>query len=94
MNWPGVKVDWDAEITEWAENGEGVRAYRSTGGNITSFGSIALSPTKAGTKVTTAIDYQLPYSVLGKILDKLRFHRAFEKSFETSLKKLKDILEK
>jgi uncharacterized membrane protein len=87
----GMKVEWDAEITEVVENRVG--AYRSISGNVTSFGSTTLNPTKRGTQVTVAIDYQLPYSVLGKIMDKLKFHKAFEKSFETSLKKLKGMVE-
>jgi uncharacterized membrane protein len=87
----GMKVEWDAEITESVENRVG--AYRSISGNVTSFGSTTLNPAKTGTQVTVAVDYQLPYSVLGKMLDKLKFHRAFEKSFETSLKKLKELVE-
>ncbi|MGZ3634027.1 MAG: SRPBCC family protein [Parachlamydiaceae bacterium] len=87
----GMKVEWDAEITASVENRVG--SYRSISGNVTSFGSTTLTPTKTGTQVTVAVDYQLPYSVLGKMLDKLKFHKAFEKSFETSLKKLKQMME-
>ena len=88
----GVKAEWDAETTEVIENEKA--AWRSTGGNFTGIGSTALSPTKAGTKVTMAMDYELPYSVLGKLIDKLRVHKALEKSFDIGLKKLKDVLEK
>jgi len=88
----GVKAEWDAETTEVIENEKA--AWRSTGGNFTGIGSTALSPTKAGTKVTIVMDYELPYSVLGKLIDKLRVHKALEKSFDIGLKKLKDILEK
>jgi uncharacterized membrane protein len=88
----GVKAEWDAETTEVIENEKA--AWRSTGGNFTGIGSTALSPTKAGTKVTIVMEYELPYSVLGKLIDKLRVHKALEKSFDIGLKKLKDILEK
>ena len=88
----GVKAEYDAEITESIENEKGV--WRSTGGNFTGIGSVTLSPTKAGTKVTMAIDYELPYSILGKLIDKLRVHKELEKSFDVGLKKLKDTLEK
>jgi uncharacterized membrane protein len=88
----GVKAGWDAEITEVIENEKG--AWRSTGGSFTGFGFNALSPTKAGTKVTIMMDYELPYSFLGKLVDKLRFHKALDKAYDVGLKKLKDMLEK
>ncbi len=87
-----LKATWDGETTEYIEN-EKV-AWRSTGGNFTGFGFNALSPTKAGTKVTLVNDYELPYSILGKLIDKLRFHKAMEKSYDDGLKKLKDMMEK
>jgi uncharacterized membrane protein len=88
----GIKGEFDGENTEAIEN-EKV-AWRTTGGNFTGFGVNALSPTKAGTKVTIMMDYELPYSILGKIIDKLRFHKALEKAIETGLNKLKDMMEK
>ncbi|MGA3192996.1 MAG: SRPBCC family protein [Candidatus Bathyarchaeia archaeon] len=88
----GMKAEWDAEITEAIENEKG--AWRTTGGSFTGFGSVTLSPTKAGTKVTIAMDYELPYSVLGKLIDKLRVHKALEKGNERGLEKLKGMLEK
>ena len=88
----GLKAEFDGENQETIEN-EKV-AWRTTGGNFTGFGFNALSPTKAGTKVTIMMDYELPYSFLGKIIDKLRFHKALEKGIETGLNKLKDMMEK
>ena len=88
----GIKGEFDAENTEAIEN-EKV-AWRTTGGNFTGFGVNALSPTKAGTKVTIMMDYELPYSILGKIINKLRFQKALEKNIDTGLDKLKIMLEK
>jgi uncharacterized membrane protein len=88
----GMKSEADLEITEVIENEK--ESWRSTSGNMTGFGFIALSPTEAGTKVTQVIDYELPYSVLGKLIDKLRVHKAMDKSYDIALKKLKDIMEK
>jgi len=88
----GVKAIWDAEVTEWKENEKG--AWRSTAGNFTNFGYVALTPSELGTKVSFVMDYDLPYSILGKVLDKLRFHGALEKSFDVGLKKLKAMAEK
>ena len=88
----GAKMEYDAEITEFIENEKG--AWRTISGNVTSFGGITLSPTKAGTKVDLAFNYELPYSVLGKLIDKLRVHKALEKDFDIAAKKLKDTVEK
>jgi uncharacterized membrane protein len=88
----GFKADMDVEITERKEN-EKV-AWRTSSGNTTGFGSITLSPTKAGTALTIVIEYELPYSVLGKLIDKLRVHKAMDKSYDAYLKKLKDMVEK
>jgi uncharacterized membrane protein len=90
----GTKSEFDAEITEFAQNGDGARAWKSIGGDITARGSIALSSQKDATKVTFLADYELPYSILGKIIDELRVHKAFEKSFEASAKNLKAAAEK
>ncbi len=88
----GTIREMDAEITEFTEN-EKV-AWRTTGGAFTASGYFALSPTKAGTKVTQMMDYELPYSVFGKLIDKLRVHKAIDESYDVALKKLKDIIEK
>ena len=88
----GFKADMDLEITDWKENEK--MAWRTSTGTATGFGSVTLSPTKAGTKYTTIVEYELPYSVLGKIIDKLRVHKAMEKSYEGALKNLKAMAEK
>jgi uncharacterized membrane protein len=88
----GVKAEWDAETTEWTENEK--FAWRTTAGGLTGFGSMTLSPVKAGTKATFLMDYDLPYSFLGKLVDKLRVSRDLEKGTEKGLKKLKEIAEK
>ena len=88
----GLKGNYYCETTEVIEN-EKV-GWRTTGGNFTEIGSIALVPTKDGTKVTLTTDYELPYSILGKTVDKLRLHKALENAYETGLNKLKDIMEK
>ena len=88
----GMKAEFDAETTELIENKK--VAYRTIGGNMTGFGSITLTPTDGGTKVTQMIEYALPYSVLGKIIDKLRVSKAIDKSYDVAMKKLKEIAEK
>jgi uncharacterized membrane protein len=88
----GTKAEWDGEITEVIPNEKA--AWRSTGGSFTGFGFVALSPTKAGTKLTMAIEYELPYSLLGKLIDKLRVHKALENDYDKGLKKLKETFEK
>lgn len=85
-------MEGDDEITEMIENEK--MAFRTTSGNTTVIGSVTLSPTKGGTKVTITQDYELPYSVLGKLIDKLRVHKVLETSIEKALKKLKDTMEK
>lgn len=88
----GVKAEMELEVTELIEN-EKV-AWRTIGGNMTGFGSITLSPTKAGTKFTEVIDYELPYSILGKLIDALRVRKAIDKSYDIALKTLKEMVEK
>jgi len=82
----------ESQITEVTENEK--MAWRTNGGAFKASGSFALSPTKAGTKVTQVMDYELPYSVLGKLINKLRVHKAIDESYDTALKKLKDMIEK
>jgi uncharacterized membrane protein len=88
----GAKMEADDEITEVIENEK--MGFRTISGNATVIGSVTLSPTKAGTKVTITQDYELPYSILGKLIDKLRVHKVLENSIEKALKKLKDTMEK
>jgi len=56
---------------------------------MTAIGFFALSPTKAGTKVTMGMEYEMPYSILGKLIDKLRVHKAMEKDLEKGLNGIK-----
>ena len=88
----GLKSEWDTETTEWQPYTRG--AWRTTAGTFTGIGSIILSPTESGTKVTFMMDYELPYSFLGKIIDKLRVCKAIEKGTNDSLKNLKEMAEK
>ena len=88
----GVKGEWDAEITEYADN-QSV-SWRTTSGNPTIIYHATLAPSKTGAKITTAFDYELPYSILGKIIDKLRVQRAMEKEAEKALQKMKVAAEK
>jgi len=88
----GSKMEADDEITEVVENEK--MAFRTISGNTTASGSVTLSPTKSGTKVTITEDYELPYSILGKLIDKLRVHKALEKAIENALLKLKGTMEK
>ena len=88
----GIKAEWDAETTEWTENKR--FAWRTTAGTFTGFGSMTLSPVKAGTKATFLMDYDLPYSFLGKLVDKLRVSKQMDKEFRIGMEKLKEIGER
>jgi len=87
----GLKSEWDAETTEWAENRR--YAWRTTGGTFTGIGSMTLTPKGTGTKATFVMDYDLPYSVLGKIVDKLHVYKAIEKATVQGLEKLRSTFE-
>ena len=87
----GVRGEWDAEITEFADN-QSV-SWRTTSGNPTIIYHASVEPSKTGTRVTTAFDYELPYSILGKIIDKLRVHKAMEREADKALQKMKHVAE-
>jgi len=88
----GAKSEWDAEITEFADN-ERV-TWRTIRGNPTTIYHATLSPSKTGVKLTTSFDYEMPYSILGKLIDKLRVHKEMEKEAEQALQRMKDAAEK
>jgi uncharacterized membrane protein len=87
----GVKVEFDAEITNWVANQE--VTWPTTSGNTTIIYHANLVPRKTGYKLTAAFDYELPYSVLDKLIDKLRVHNAMEKDAERALQKMKSAAE-
>jgi uncharacterized membrane protein len=88
----GIRAEWDAETTEWVENEK--FGWRTFAGSFTGFGSMTLTPIRAGTKATFLMDYDLPYSFLGKLVDRLRVSRDLERGTEKALRKLKTLSEK
>jgi uncharacterized membrane protein len=88
----GIRAEWDAETTEWVENEK--FGWRTFAGSFTGFGSMTLTPIRAGTKATFLMDYDLPYSFLGKLVDRLRVSRDLERGTERALRKLKALSEK
>jgi uncharacterized membrane protein len=88
----GIRAEWDAETTEWVENEK--FGWRTFAGSFTGFGSMTLTPIRAGTKATFLMDYDLPYSFLGKLVDRLRVSRDLERGTERALRKLKTLSEK
>ena len=88
-----IKSDFDAEITEYAQSGEGERTWKTIGGGITAAGAIYLKPTGNKTLVMMVGEYKLPYGPIGTMLDMIRVRRAFEKSFADSCMRLKEITE-
>lgn len=88
----GIRAEWDAETTEWVENEK--FGWRTFAGSFTGFGSMTLTPIRAGTKATFLMDYDLPYSFLGKLVDRLRVSRDLERGTEKALRKLKTLSQK
>lgn len=88
-----VKSDFDAEITEFAPNGEGTRAWKTTGGSLTAAGAIYVKPEGNKTLVMMVEEYRLPYGPIGSMLDRIRVRKAFENSFANSCMRLKEISE-
>jgi uncharacterized membrane protein len=88
-----VKNDFEAEITEFADAGEGTRAWKTTGGNFTAAGAVYVKPDGNKSRVMMVEEYKLPYGPIGTMLDKIRFRKAFENSFSNSCTRLKEISE-
>jgi uncharacterized membrane protein len=88
-----VKNDFNAEITEFADKGEGTRAWKTTGGRLTAAGAIYLKPDGNKTQLMMVEEYKLPYGPIGTMLDKIRVRKAFENSFTNSCMRLKEITE-
>jgi uncharacterized membrane protein len=88
-----VKGEFDAQITEYAQEGEGTRSWKTTGGNLAAAGAIYLKPDGDKTQLMMVEEYKLPYGPIGTMLDKIRFHKAFEDSFANSCMRLKEIAE-
>lgn len=55
--------------------------------------SIALEPTKKGTRLTESVDYEAHAGYLGKTVSKLVVHRLVKENVEESLKNIKEIAE-
>ncbi len=90
---PDIKNDFDAEITEFADGGEGTCAWKTTGGSLTAAGAIYLKPSGNKTVVMMVEEYKLPYGPIGAMFDKIRVRKAFENSFSNSCMRLKEITE-
>lgn len=88
----GQRFETDWETTEWMENER--FAFRTTGGNVTAFGSVSLKPSRGGTELRNEINYTLPYSILGKIIDRLKVSRDVGRNTRQSLLNVKKMLEK
>lgn len=85
-----VRNDFDAEITQYAGNGEGTQAWKTTGGNLTAAGAIYLKPEGNKTLVMMVEEYKLPHGPIGRMLNRIRVHKAFEDSFNSSAQRLKE----
>ncbi len=83
----------EIEITEFAANGEGTRAWRTTSGTIQAAGAIYLKPEGNRTQMYMVGEYKLPYGAIGRMLDRIRVRKEFEQGFEESSMRLKKIVE-
>jgi uncharacterized membrane protein len=88
-----VQSSMDVEVTEFAESGEGTRAWKTTGGDIQAAGAIYLKPEGDRTQMYMVSEYKLPHGAVGRMLDRIKVHKAFEESFEESSRRLKEIVE-
>jgi uncharacterized membrane protein len=81
------------EIIEFAEDGEGTRAWKTIGGSMQAAGAIYLKPEGNRTQMYMVGEYELPYGAIGRMLDRIRVKKAFEEGFEVSSRRLKEIVE-
>ena len=88
-----TKNDLDVEITEFADGGEGTRAWKTVGGSMAAAGAFYLKPEGNKTLLMMVSEYKLPYGPIGTMLDKIRVRKAFENSFVNSCMHLKEISE-
>lgn len=89
----GVKVEWDAEITEDRPNE--LIAWRSlAGAEVDNSGSVRFEPATSGrgTVVRVAIDYNPPAGALGAAVAKL-FGEAPQQQIEGDLRRFKSMME-
>ena len=87
------KDEFDAEIIEYTDHGEGAQTWKTTGGHFTA-GAIYLKPGgEDKTLVMIVEEYRLPYGPIGSMHDRILVHKAFEESVEESSRRLKEIAE-
>ena len=88
------KDEFDAEIIEYTDHGEGAQTWKTIGGHFTAAGAIYLKPSGENkTLVMMVEEYSLPYGPIGSMHDRIRVHRAFEEGVEESSRRLKEIAE-
>ena len=88
------KDEFDAEIIEYTDHGEGAQTWKTTGGRFTAAGAIYLKPNGVNkTLVMMVEEYRLPYGPIGSMHDRIRVHKAFEEGFEESSRRLKEMAE-
>jgi uncharacterized membrane protein len=88
------KDEFDAEIIEYTDHGEGTQTWKTTDGHFTAAGAIYLKPSGENKTLVMMIEeYRLPYGPIGSMHDRIRVHKAFKDEFEESTRRLKDIAE-